>query len=100
VSVPGTALIELKSLTDCNYRRTQIDFSLRCMFPVWSHWTATMTRRGRVLWTLRRLYKTLTYLMVIVALGYRLRYGREKTNETFRSLLAKPLGMLRGGLVA
>lgn len=35
------------ALTDLTCRFSQIDYTLRCMFPKWSDWNVTYTRKGQ-----------------------------------------------------
>ena len=68
------------------------------MFPVWSHWTATMTRKGRILWTLHRILKAFAVLSSLVATVFLLRNGRGKTMEGLKALLERPHALLKAGL--
>ncbi|KAL2223473.1 putative flavin-binding monooxygenase [Thermoascus aurantiacus ATCC 26904] len=52
------------------YPFSQIDFTLRCMFPVWSHWSAKYTRKGRMRLVLRRVV-LLAAVSALVWLGRR-----------------------------
>ncbi|EKV05309.1 Fungal specific transcription factor, putative [Penicillium digitatum PHI26] len=47
------------------YPFTQIHYWLRCKFPVWRHWTANLTRKGRVLRVLRKVLQGLVILWLI-----------------------------------
>ncbi|KAJ6063841.1 hypothetical protein N7499_012521 [Penicillium canescens] len=51
------------------YPFTQIHYWLRCTFPVWSHWSAKLTRRGRILHGVRRAVKA-SVLIALLA-GFR-----------------------------
>jgi hypothetical protein len=68
------------------------------MFPVWSHWNATLTRRGKIVWTLQRLLKTFTLLSSLLGLVYFVRNGREKTGELLRDAVARSRGLVRRGI--
>ena len=70
------------------------------MFPVWSHWTAILTRRGRILWTLRRILKTFAVLSSLVTTAYLLKNGKGKTMEALKALLERPRALLGGGVEA
>lgn len=54
------------------YSRSQIDHTLRCMFPKWSDWSITLTSKGLLKKRLTRLLRTLVALAAIVG-AYRLR---------------------------
>lgn len=47
------------------YRFSQVDYYLRCTFPVWRHWKATYTQKGL---RAQRIQSTLKRLLVIAAL--------------------------------
>lgn len=59
-----------------------------------------MTRKGRVLWTLRRILKSFTLLSSLVATVYLLRNGRAKTNEALKALMERPRALLKGTIQA
>jgi cation diffusion facilitator CzcD-associated flavoprotein CzcO len=69
------------------YPRTQIDFTLRCMFPRWSHWNATYTRKGLIKLTLGRILKAFTVLGAIWCAVLAARNGRTRTVEVLKELL-------------
>lgn len=77
------------------YPRTQIDFTLRCMFPRWSHWDATYTRKGLILLWARRLLKTAVFVTTLLGASYIYRYGREAMIQKSKELL----GLIRDTLV-
>jgi hypothetical protein len=47
-------------------RYSQMDYALRCMFPVWSHWTVNYTSRGA---QRRRRQRALRRLLLVAALA-------------------------------
>jgi hypothetical protein len=69
------------------YPRTQIDFTLRCMFPRWSHWNATYTRKGLIKLTLGRILKAFTVLGAIWCAVLAARNGRTRSVEVLKELL-------------
>lgn len=73
------------------YPRSQIDASIRHMFPVWSHWQANYTTKGLVKLHLGRILKLVATLSALVAVIYRVRFGRG-------ALTAKVVDLARLGL--
>lgn len=69
------------------YPRTQIDFTLRCMFPRWSHWQATYTRKGLVKLTLSRLFKLFALVGTLYGAYFAVKNGTTRTKDVLRALL-------------
>jgi hypothetical protein len=68
-------------------RFTQIHYWLRCKFPVWSHWSAKLTRRGRVLQGIRRAVKASVFVALLA--GFKFLYKNpEQRLQLVQSLLA------------
>lgn len=74
------------------YPRTQIDFTLRCMFPRWSHWTASYTRKGLVKLALGRLLKLFGLLVAVWGAVYTARNGVRATKDVLSHGLRQALG--------
>lgn len=55
---------------DAGIRYSQINFTLRAMFPKWSDWTATYTRKGLRKRRLRTLSRWCTVLAVIISVAF------------------------------
>ncbi|OQD67603.1 hypothetical protein PENPOL_c003G04081 [Penicillium polonicum] len=69
------------------YPFTQLHYWLRCTFPVWRHWTAKLTRKGRVLRGLRKVLQGSVILGFIVGFGF-LRQNPQEKAQLVQSLLA------------
>ncbi|KAJ5963396.1 uncharacterized protein N7479_003272 [Penicillium vulpinum] len=69
------------------YPFTQIHYWLRCTFPVWRHWTAKLTRKGRILQGIRRAFQASIILGLIAGFGF-LRQNPQQKSELVQSLLA------------
>ncbi|KAG0156741.1 hypothetical protein PDIDSM_3922 [Penicillium digitatum] len=69
------------------YPFTQIHYWLRCKFPVWRHWTANLTRKGRVLRVLRKVLQGLVILWLIAGVSF-LRQNPKHKARLIQSLLA------------
>ncbi|KAH6871804.1 hypothetical protein B0T10DRAFT_590584 [Thelonectria olida] len=63
-----------------SYPYSQIWFTLRCMFPVWSDWKIKYTRQGIRRWRVRTLLRVLTVMGVFVAM-YNLRTWHPREAE-------------------
>lgn len=57
------------------YSRSQTDFAFRCMFPNWSHWDITLTKRGEFRRTLWKSTKYLAYFTLIAGAFWARRTG-------------------------
>jgi cation diffusion facilitator CzcD-associated flavoprotein CzcO len=73
------------------YPRSQIDASIRHMFPVWSHWNAQYTTKGLIKLQLGRILKLVALLSVLMAVAFRVRHGQG-------ALTAKVMGLMQSGL--
>lgn len=69
------------------YPRTQVDFTLRCMFPVWRHWDFKYTRKGLFVLGITRVSKAVGVVALLWGLVYARRYGLQRTKELFRQLV-------------
>ncbi|KAI1616944.1 cyclohexanone monooxygenase [Exophiala viscosa] len=78
------------------YPRTQIDFTLRCMFPRWDHWNAKYTRKGLVKLQLGRILKLFGVLVAVWGVVFTARNGLRSTREVARHFLARGVEGVRG----
>lgn len=78
------------------YPRTQVDFSLRCMFPVWRHWNIQYTRKGLFRLALSRLVKSVGILSLIWGTLYVRRNGLHRSREAIAQILARAVESTRG----
>src|SRR5277367_874150 len=70
-----------------HHRRSQIDFTLRCMFPRYSDWDLTYTRKGLIKY---RLLQSLAYLATfstILGIVWSFRAGKAGSKVAIRSAL-------------
>lgn len=74
-------------ITNIIFRFTQIHYWLRCTFPVWRHWTAKLTRKGRVLRGLRKALQGSVILGLVAGFGF-LRQNPQQKAWLVQSLLA------------
>jgi cation diffusion facilitator CzcD-associated flavoprotein CzcO len=74
------------------YPRSQIDASLRHMFPVWSHWDGKYTRKGLFNLYFGRLLKLMGLVSLLFALVYRIQYGGAALNEKLIQSLRQSWG--------
>ncbi|OJD38561.1 flavin-binding monooxygenase [Diplodia corticola] len=74
------------------YPYTQIWFGLRCMFPVWSDWNITYTKKGLLKLYLQRGLRVLTALVLVIG-GWTARQ-RGLTATNLRVALRLALGIL------
>ena len=79
-------------------RRTQVDHTIRCMFPVWWHWDGKYTTKGLVKLALGRIIKLWVAVASLYALVFAIRNGKEKSKEALRELLAKARQTATGGV--
>lgn len=77
------------------YPRTQIDFTLRCWFPVWNHWTARYTSKGLAKWRLGWLLK----LFALAGVGYGTLFAARNGRHAVKEIIIKAVHWLRLGLV-
>ncbi|KAJ6179204.1 hypothetical protein N7519_009665 [Penicillium mononematosum] len=69
------------------YPFTQIHYWLRCTFPVWRHWTARLTRKGRILRGVRKTLQGSVVFGLVAAFGFL----RQNPEQRARKLnLGKP----------
>ncbi|KAJ9606787.1 hypothetical protein H2200_008796 [Cladophialophora chaetospira] len=71
------------------YPRTQVDFSLRCMFPVWWHWDIQYTRKGLLRLAVRRLVRLVGVLGLLWGALYVRRNGVQRSREVVREVLIR-----------
>jgi len=81
------------------YPRTQVDFTLRCMFPRWDHWTAEYTRKGRVRLTLGRILKLFGLAVALYTAIFTARNGLRGTKQALTQTLRRGLESLRDLIV-
>lgn len=81
-----------KGWNSSTYPRSQIDATIRHMFPVWSHWNAKYTTKGLVKLQLGRVVKLLAVVGALAAVVYRVRNGKG-------ALTAKAMELVQQGVV-
>ncbi|KAI2722572.1 hypothetical protein CBS147332_3501 [Penicillium roqueforti] len=69
------------------YPFTQVHYWLRCKFPVWRHWTAKLTRKGRILRGVRMTLHGALIFGLITTFGF-LRKNPQQKAQLVQSLLA------------
>ncbi|KAJ5810952.1 Transcription factor [Penicillium robsamsonii] len=69
------------------YPFTQIHYWLRCTFPVWRHWTAKLTRKGRILRAIRKSTQASIMVGLFAGVGFLHQNPQQKT-QLVQSLLA------------
>lgn len=69
------------------YPYTQIWFGLRCMFPTWSDWNITYTRKGLVKRGAKRLMRILLFMAVVSAFRLWRRHGLESAKGAMRNIV-------------
>ncbi|CDM28030.1 hypothetical protein DTO013E5_4037 [Penicillium roqueforti] len=69
------------------YPFTQVHYWLRCKFPVWRHWTAKLTRKGRILRGVRMTLHGALIFGLITTIGF-LRKNPQQKAQLEQSLLA------------
>jgi cation diffusion facilitator CzcD-associated flavoprotein CzcO len=80
------------------YPRTQVDFSLRCMFPVWSHWDLQYTTKGVARYWSRRFTRLVGVLALLWTLVTVRRLGAARASGLVRESLVRGLGGVRSVL--
>ena len=80
------------------YPRTQIDYTIRCMFPRYSHWTATYTRKGLLMSYFRLTLKLFAAVGTIYGLYFTIKHGRKASREQVARLAGMLRNYLRTGL--
>ncbi|KIV89076.1 hypothetical protein PV10_08686 [Exophiala mesophila] len=83
-----------KGWNSATYPRAQIDFTLRCWFPVWSHWKAQYTSKGLAKWRLSLLLK----LFAIAGLGYGGLFIARNGKNAAKEIIFTAIKRLRQGL--
>lgn len=78
------------------YPRTQIDYTLRCMFPRWRHWNVKYTRKGLLALWATRMVKTLNVVAILLAGIYVLKNGRVAALRRLRESIRGSVAWLRG----
>jgi cation diffusion facilitator CzcD-associated flavoprotein CzcO len=82
------------------YPRTQIDYTLRCMFPRYSHWNATYTRKGLLIKNIKLTLRLFTALSTMFSVYYTIVNGRKASREQIARFVAVLAGYARNGLDA
>lgn len=80
------------------YPRTQIDYTLRCMFPRYSHWNATYTRKGLLLNYFRLTLKLFAAMSTVFGAYYTITKGTKASREQIAKFAAILRGYARSGL--
>ncbi|KAK5464926.1 hypothetical protein LTS15_001489 [Exophiala xenobiotica] len=78
------------------YPRTQIDFTLRCMFPRWSHWDAKYTRKGLIKLQLGRILKLFALVVAVWGSIFTARNGVRSTRDVLAQVLRRSLEGVKG----
>jgi len=65
-----------------NDRYSQINFTLRCMFPTWKDWDITYTPKGLAIRRVKKLFKSLAVMALFIWL-----YNIRKNRQTARMML-------------
>jgi hypothetical protein len=78
------------------YPRTQIDFTLRCMFPRWSHWDAKYTRKGLIKLQLGRILKLFGLVVAVWGAIFTARNGVRNTRDLLAQVLRRSLEGVKG----
>ncbi|KAL6246900.1 hypothetical protein RBB50_006207 [Rhinocladiella similis] len=78
------------------YPRTQIDFTLRCMFPQWRHWDAKYTRKGFMKLQLGRILKLISVTMALWGAVFAARNGIKNTRDVLIQVLKRSVEGVRG----
>ena len=52
------------------FRYSQIHYWFRCTFPVWGHWSAKLTRKGRVLRVIRKTLGASVLVALVAGFGW------------------------------
>lgn len=84
------------------YRRSQIDYTIRTLFPQWRHWTASYTPKGQFKARLQWIVTRLAILGLLAAIIWTTRNGQPNggVRGSFRSLLTTVRSALLVGLDA
>jgi cation diffusion facilitator CzcD-associated flavoprotein CzcO len=82
------------------YPRTQIDYTIRCMFPQYSHWTATYTKKGLLMYYFRLTLKLFAALSTVYGLIYMYKNGRKASRDQIVRLVGKLRGYVQNALDA
>ena len=80
------------------YPRTQIDHTIRCMFPVWWHWDGKYTTKGLAKLTLSRIFKLWAAASVVYAVVFAARNGPTRSREALVGLVIRARTLLRSGV--
>lgn len=67
------------------YRYSQLNFTLRCMFPTWRDWDITYTRRGLAISRVKTLTKSLATIAVLLWV-YRLTTNGQSARAVLRGI--------------
>ncbi|OQV08247.1 hypothetical protein CLAIMM_12553 [Cladophialophora immunda] len=81
------------------YPRTQVDFTLRCMFPVWRHWDLKYTTKGRFKLAASRALRALGLVGLVWAIVFTRKHGLQRSKDLLRELLRNGLEGIRGVLL-
>lgn len=82
------------------YPRTQVDFTLRCWFPVWRHWDIAYTRRGLVRLAARRLFRVVGLVGLIWGVVFARKHGVQRTWQVVRETLLRGVARATAALPA
>lgn len=80
------------------YPRSQVDASIRHMFPVWSDWVGVYTRKGLAKLWLGRLLKLFAVLSALLAVISRVRLGKVAFNAQVAVLRGQAVSLLQKNL--
>ena len=82
------------------YPRSQIDYTLRCMFPRWSDWDVSYTRKGALKASLREILKLFAGLSAIVGVIYTFRKGQAGAKAAMGTVMENIRRFVADGLNA
>ena len=83
------------------FRFTQIDYYLRCTFPVWHHWTAKYTRKGLMLQRRKTVLRRSVLVAIISSLCWLKLHPRDTQRlvELFSGARTTIVSAIREGLL-
>ncbi|KAH1493827.1 hypothetical protein LV164_007558 [Aspergillus fumigatus] len=83
------------------YPFTQIDYYLRCTFPVWHHWTAKYTRKGLMLQRMKTVLRRSVLVAIISSLCWLKMHPRDTQRlvELFSGARTTIVSAIREGLL-
>jgi hypothetical protein len=86
LSVSVNTVLAMFKLTSPR-RRSQIDFTLRCMFPRYSDWDVSYTRKGLIKYRVLRTLKYLATFSTLLATVWSFKAGKARSKACISSAL-------------